>query len=96
MLPSVLLLRQARELSEKVCIIYEEFCHLVIVHTACMYPLPLQPEGQTCVRAQYGARSETTITVYNTGNQPDGEFIEICGYAYQRDPVDRPARLAVV
>ena len=28
-----------------------------------------QPEGQTCVRAQYGARSETTITVYNTGNQ---------------------------
>ena len=33
-----------------------------------MYPLPLQPEGQTCVRAQYGARSETTITVYNTGN----------------------------
>ena len=58
--------------------------------------LLLQPEGQTCVRAQYGARSETTITVYNTGNQPDGEFIEICGYAYQRDPVDRPARLAVV
>ena len=48
------------------------------------------------MRAQYAARSETTITVYNTGNQPDGEFIEICGYAYQRDPINRPARLAVV
>ena len=60
------------------------------------YLISPQPEGQTCVRAQYAARSETTITVYNTGNQPDGEFIEICGYAYQKDPTDRPARLAVV
>lgn len=55
-----------------------------------------QPEGQTCVRALYGNRSQTTITVYNTATQPDGSSTEICGYAYQRDPIDNPARLAVV
>ena len=54
--------------------------------------LPLQ----TCVRALYGARSETTITVYNTATNGGGDVIEICGYAYQPDPEGRPARLKVV
>ena len=60
------------------------------------YSILLQPEGQSCVRALYGARSDTTITVYNTATQPDNSPTQICGYAYQRDPTDEPARLAVV
>ena len=48
------------------------------------------------MRALYGNRSATTITVYNTATQPDDKPVQICGYAYQRDPIDRPARLAVV
>ena len=57
---------------------------------------PIQPEGQSCVRALYGNRSQTTITVYNTATQPDNSPTQICGYAYQPDPTDEPARLAVV
>ena len=48
------------------------------------------------MRALYGARSETTITVYNTATNGGGDVIEICGYAYQPDPEGRPARLKVV
>ena len=49
----------------------------------------------------YGNRTETTISVYNTAtngpvNDTSSNVVEICGYAYQRDPVDNPARLAVV
>ena len=51
---------------------------------------------QTCVRALYGARSETTITVYNTATNGNGNVIEICGYAYQGDPENNPGRLKVV
>ena len=59
-------------------------------------PSAFQPSDQTCVRALYGARSETTITVYNTATNGGGSVIEICGYAYQSDPESDPGRLNVV
>ena len=50
------------------------------------------------MRALYGARSETTISVYNTATDSchGGRVIEICGYAYQSDPQDNPGKLDVV
>ena len=53
------------------------------------------------MRAVYGNRTETTISVYNTAtngpvNNNVSDIVEICGYAYQRDPVDNPGRLAVM
>jgi len=49
---------------------------------------------QRCVRAQYAFRSDGRISVYNTGTEANGDFTQICGWAYQYDPY-RPGALKV-
>ncbi len=36
-------------------------------------PTTFQPRGSTCVRAQYGARKDGTVSVYNSGTV-NGQF----------------------
>ena len=58
-------------------------------------PPTFQPDGTTCVRAQYGQRKDGTVSVYNSGTNPQGQFTEICGIAYQTEPQKSPGDLAV-
>ena len=46
------------------------------------------------MRAQYDTRSDGRISVYNTGTEANGDFTQICGWAYQVD-VYRPGQLKV-
>ena len=50
---------------------------------------------QSCTRAQYATRSDGRISVYNTAVESNGDFTEICGYAYQVNPENEPGRLKV-
>jgi len=44
-------------------------------------PAFFQPEGTSCQRAQYGLNKDGSISVYNSGKDPQGEFEDICGTA---------------
>ena len=48
-------------------------------------PSTFQPEDMTCVRAFYRPRKDDTVSVYNTGTDPNGVVLEICGKAWQND-----------
>ena len=57
-----------------------------------------QPSGSFCTRAQYGDLGGGIVSVHNQENLPpalNGTFAEICGTAYQADPVNSPAELVV-
>ena len=53
------------------------------------------PPGNTCSRAQYGEFENGTISVFNSGTNPDGSFDEVCGWAEQADPENAPGDLIV-
>lgn len=46
-------------------------------------PAFFQPEGTSCQRAQYGLNKDGSISVYNSGKDPQGNFEDICGKATQ-------------
>ena len=54
-----------------------------------------QPAYATCTRAQYGNLGEGVVSVFNVETNPDGEFEEACGNAYQPDPINAPGELVV-
>ncbi|XP_059079065.1 apolipoprotein D-like [Tigriopus californicus] len=57
-------------------------------------PTFFSPDGSTCIRARYGQNEDGTISVLNILIYPDGNFGEICGYAYSPDP-EHPGDLVV-
>ena len=58
-------------------------------------PMDDQPAYATCTRAQYGDLREGVVSVYNVETNPNGEFEEACGNAYQPDPINAPGELVV-
>ena len=66
-------------------------------YTQYTIPATFSPEGlSSCTRAQYGSFENGTISVYNIGSGPFGNFkSEICGWAEQADPENAPGDLIV-
>ncbi len=47
------------------------------------------------MRAQYGANSDGSVSVYNSGALPNRTFTEACGRAWQTNATGEPGSLAV-
>merc|ERR1711860_102246 len=59
-------------------------------------PAFFSPAGSSCVRASYGLLDDGYVSVHNSQTtRRTHEYDEICGYAYQVDPVNEPADLRV-
>merc|ERR1712154_5198 len=62
------------------------------------YPDQFQNAADKCVKATYGPRDETSVTVNNTGIEPDGDLWYlswILGQAEQTEPETHPNKLYV-
>ena len=57
-------------------------------------PTFFSPPGSNCIRARYGVNDDGTVSVYNVLNYPNGEFGEICGFAFAPNP-EEPGDLEV-
>jgi len=57
-------------------------------------PTFFNPEGTSCIKADYSPGDDSKINVRNTALKPNGEFKETCGFAEVPDP-SKPAELVV-
>ena len=78
-----------------ICLTLSSFQYLGDWYQQTATPMNNQPAYSTCTKAEYRNLGEGVVSVHNTEVTPEGEFEEICGNAYQPDPINAPGELTV-